>query len=377
MRIIVLGGAGDIGSRAVEELATTEGLQGLTIADLDTERAQALADRLENSVVKLEVATVDATDHDALVETIRGHDVAASALGPFYRFEVPLAEAAIEAGADYCSVCDEFDATEAVFDRCDESAKENGRIVLTGLGASPGVTNVCVRYLADALDSVKRADVHVYLPLTAGGGEAVIRHLFHVISGKVGSWRGGERVDLRACSEAVKVAFPQFGTIKLWNMGHAEPITVPRFIDGIEEVNFYMGFGRGSGLFVLPARMRFFDWPFLVRVSVPATLALERLTQPDEPGVGAVRVDVWGEKDGAESHQMLCGVGQMREVTGICLAVGAVMLTKKEVTVGSGGVFAPEACLEPRKVLEAMRQKGVVAFHDLEMTRPATPDSPL
>jgi hypothetical protein len=33
--------------------------------------------------------------------------VAASALGPFYRFETEFVGAAIEAGVDYTSVCDD------------------------------------------------------------------------------------------------------------------------------------------------------------------------------------------------------------------------------------------------------------------------------
>ena len=375
MRIIVLGGAGDMGSRAVEELAATEDVEGLTIADLDVKAARSLADRLNNGPAEIDVIQVDATDHEALVAAIRGHNVAASALGPFFRFEVPLAEAAIEAGADYCSICDEYDATEAVFERCHTAAEKSGRIVLTGLGASPGVTNICVRYLADRLDAVKRANVYVYLPLTAGGGEAVIRHALHIMSGNVGTWRNGQRTDVRACSEAVKVAFPQVGKVKVWNMGHAEPITVPRYIDGIEDVNFYMGYGMGSCLLVLPSRLRLFDWAFLVTILVPILLLLERLTKPAEPGVGAVRVDVWGEKDGDECHRMLCGLGQMREVTGVCLAVGALMLARKELTVTAGGVYAPEACLDPAAVIEAMKRRGVLAYHDLEMARPVTADA--
>ena len=42
MKIIVLGGAGDMGSRAVEELAEAEGVEQVTIADRNLEDALQL-----------------------------------------------------------------------------------------------------------------------------------------------------------------------------------------------------------------------------------------------------------------------------------------------------------------------------------------------
>ena len=47
MRIIVLGGAGDMGSRAVEDLAVSEGVDQVTIADRNVEAAKKISTRLE------------------------------------------------------------------------------------------------------------------------------------------------------------------------------------------------------------------------------------------------------------------------------------------------------------------------------------------
>ena len=98
MQIIVFGGAGDMGSRAVEDLAHTAGVDRVTIADRDADGAHALAGSLRRAVAEVDVVVVDASAHDALVAAMSGYDVAASALGPFYRFEKLLVRAAIEAG---------------------------------------------------------------------------------------------------------------------------------------------------------------------------------------------------------------------------------------------------------------------------------------
>lgn len=111
MRVIVLGGAGDVGSRAVEELAVADDVTLVTVADRDLDGARRVVERARACGGKAQVrpAGVDATDLEAVVRAMEGHDVAASALGPFYRFEAPMVAASIQAGVDYTSVCDDFD----------------------------------------------------------------------------------------------------------------------------------------------------------------------------------------------------------------------------------------------------------------------------
>lgn len=370
MKIIVLGGAGDVGSRAVEDLVQAEGVQEVAIADRNVEAARRIAGRLGGGRCAVTVRAVDADDHASLVGAIGGFDVAASALGPFYRFEAKLVRAALEAGADYASVCDEWEAAEAVFEQFDGEAKRRGRVVLSGLGTSPGVTNVGIRYLADQLDRVRSADVLVYQPLDAGGGEAVVRHMLHIISGDTTVWRGGRRTAIPACSESRLAEFPRFGRIRVWNMGHAEPVTVPRFVAGIEEVNFLMGFGRGSSLFIRPARWGLWKIARIADAFVKLIVKLEQLGSGGAPAAGAIRVDVWGEKNGREQHHMLCGIGQMREATGLSLAIGALMVGRKQLLTTEGGVYAPEGCIDAAVFIRIMRDKGLMAYEDLALTRP-------
>jgi saccharopine dehydrogenase-like NADP-dependent oxidoreductase len=60
----------------------------------------------------------------------------------------------------------------------------------------------------------------------------------------------------------------------------------------------------------------------------------------------------------------------MREVTGLSLSIGAQLLARKELLVDAGGVYAPEACLDPVVFLTALREKGMQAYTDLAMTEP-------
>ena len=370
MRIIVLGGAGDMGSRAVEDLAQAQGIEQVTIGDKNLNSAQELAEKLKGKPAEVDAKYIDAFDHSSLVNAIKGYDLVASTLGPFYVFEARLVKACIEAGVNYASICDDWLAAEQVLEQFSQPAREKGVIIVTGLGTSPGISNVGVKYLADQMEEVERAEVYVYMPLNAGGGPAVIEHTLFIMSGEVPSYRQGSWVKIKACAESREVDFPRFGRNKLWNMGHSEPVTIPRFIPGIKEVNFFMGFGRGSSLLVIPSKLGMFNSDAGKRFFSRLLQRLEKLGPEQEPEWGAVRIDVWGKKEGKEVHQLGCGIGQMREATGLSLAVGAWMLAKGEITVEQGGVYAPEACYPPEKFLGYMKERGITAYFDLEMTQP-------
>jgi len=193
--------------------------------------------------------------------------------------------------------------------------------------------------------------------------------MFHIISGQVVAWRGGRRVMVRACSKERSVQFPRFGTLKVWNMGHSEPETVPRFIPGIEEVNFFMGFGPGSGLFIRPARMGLLRSRRIREGAARLVSWIEHRSAEQEPEPGAVRIDVWGEVNGEAVHRIACGIGHMREATGLALSAGTLMLARGELLTPEGGVYAPEGCLDPQRFIAVLGEKGVKAYADLEMTQ--------
>jgi len=373
MNILVLGGAGDMGSCTVEDLAQTAGVTRVTIADRDTNAAEALRQRLADAPAQVAVQPLDATDHGAVVAAMRAHDATASALGPFYIFEPKLVAAALEAGVPYASICDDWVATRDVIERYDGPAREAGVPIITGVGASPGLTNIIALYLAQQMDRATRVDVSVYQPWNAGGGEAVLRHLLFIISGQIGSFRAGQFLEVEACSEQRQVEFPYYGRRTLWNLGHPEPVTLWRHIEGLEEVDFWMGLGSGMGALVALARRGWFDSPAKADRTLRWLAPFERLLTPERPGISSIRVDVYGERDGTPAHEMICGTGLMRDTTGLPLSVGTQLLAAGKTLCQGGGVFAPEACFEPLIFWERMREKGIDGFTDLAMTQAVRP----
>src|SRR5450756_1964722 len=167
-----------------------------------------------------------------------GQDIVASALGPFFLFETKLVRAALEAGVDYISICDDWCAVQDTIIRFDEPARNQSHFVVTGCGVSPGMSNIAVRLLAGRLDRARRADVLVYMPMDSGEGEAVTQHTLFIFGTVVPVFRDGVTIMLPAGSLHRTVEFPRFGPLKVWNIGHGEPVTVPRHVPELEAVSY-------------------------------------------------------------------------------------------------------------------------------------------
>jgi lysine 6-dehydrogenase len=222
------------------------------------------------------------------------------------------------------------------------------------------------------MGSLERVRISVFQPLTAGGGRAVLEHMLFIMEGHVAVWRKGVRRTVRALSEERSVDFPQFGRLRTYNMGHAEPVTLPRFLPGLAECDFFMGFGPGTDLLVRPARFGAFTDPRRRRLLAGLLDRAERLTAGNGasggPDPGAVRIDCWGTLHGRPARRMACGVGSMRDATGLSLSVGALMLGRRDGVTRSGGVLPPEACLDPRRFFGALRDRGLEGHRDLART---------
>ncbi len=370
MKVVVLGGAGDMGSAAVWDLAAQPQVERITIADYNFEGAQRLAQLVGD---KAQALWVDANDHDLLVQVIAGHDAAAGAIGPFYKYEAKMARAAIEAGVPYVSLCDDYDAAQAVLEM-DPLAKEKGVTVITGLGWTPGLSNVLARRAADQLDEVD--EIHVAWAGSASDSEgyAVILHTIHIFTGMVPSFQNGELVSVPAGSGRELVRFPDpVGDIYVYHLGHPEPVTLPRFLPGVKTVTLKGGLSEDElnrlamflnrvGLTRTPARK-----DALGKVIKMALPLLSRIGAPEEP-CSAIRVDVHGRKNGKPQLISYGAADHMNRLTGIPLAIGTVMLGAGQIK--EKGVLAPEACIDPRAFLRELEKRNII-IHDMTRYVPA------
>lgn len=360
MKVVVLGGAGDMGSETVRDLVKYSDATKVTIADRNTGAAEKLAASLDDRRVAVEA--VDAASRADLVRVLRGQDVAAGALGPFYRFERPIVEAALEAGVDYVSICDDHDAAEAALE-LDEAAREKGRRILPGLGWTPGLSNLLARKGYDELDETE--SVRVYWAGSAGDSEglAVIMHTIHIFTGMVTSFRDNSFVQVKAGSEKEVVEFPPpLGKVTTFHLGHPEPVTLPRYLGGVKEVALKGGLAENylNSLSRLVAALRLTNTP-----GKKQRLAnLLKKTMPLFPvdkkrSFSGIRVDITGTRRGGRVRIIYTAVDHMHRLTGVPLSIGACLMGRGEIK--RTGVFGPEAegAVDPGAFLAELARREI------------------
>ena len=360
MKVVVLGGAGDMGSEAVRDLVAFTDVERVTIADLNLEAAEKLAQSLGDRRVAVE--GVDAASRSDLVRVLRGHDTAAGALGPFYRYEKPIVEAALEAGINYVSICDDHDASDAVL-QLDQYARDKGLKILTGLGWTPGLSNMLARKGYDELDRVD--SIRVYWAGSAGDsvGFAVILHTIHIFTGMVTSYQNGSHLEIKAGSGKEAVDFPEpLGKVQTYHLGHPEPVTLPRYLEGIKEVTLKGGLAENylNGLAKLVAALRLTNSDRKkVRLGKILKKAMPLFPVDKNRNLSGIRVDIAGEREGRKVNISYAAVDHMCRLTGIPLSIGAYHMAKGDIK--RTGVFGPEAegSIDPGLFLQEMEQRGI------------------
>lgn len=354
MKIVVLGGCGDMGNGVVQDLLAHTDAQ-VTIADYRIERAKKYADELGERV---NAVFVDANDEASLVEVLRGADAAVGCIGPFYRFAPRLARAAVKAGVNYVDICDDYGPLDEVL-AMHEDAKSAGVTLITGLGWTPGITNLMARDGALQLDEVDEIRVAWVGGAQDAEGLAVVKHVFYAITGDVPTYQNGQWTRVRAGTGKEVVRFPEpFGDIEVFHCGHPEPITIPRYFQ-VKTVSLKGALtpAWNNWLGDVFVRLGLTNTPTKIDRLSRLIWSLEGILGAGGIALSAARVDVFGRDRGIPRVLTYTAVDKMRRLTGIPAAIGAWMLAKGEIQ--RKGVFAPEGCLDSAAFFEALAQRGI------------------
>ena len=376
MKVKILGGAGAVALGVARDLLRNPTVEKIVLADLNEAGARAAVDALGDGRVSWEALHAD--DEASLRKAVSREYVIANCIGPHYKYCRRIAEAAVDAGADYCDICDDFDAAESLFD-LDARAKQAGITLIPCMGTSPGVTNMLGKRGSEILDETD--EIHTYW--TVGGsdptGPSEIYHLAHICAGKVPQFLDGRTEWVPALSGTVPVEFPEpVGRILISYIGHAEPVTLPRFIPGVRTVtnrgglfpaglNDLVRFIRDIGLFD--------DHPLSVKgVEISprdyTVVHIRHLMEdlPDALGLGQTppvsvfRVEVAGRKQGSPCEVVYTGTNEVVTTTARSLSIGIQMLGAKEV--GSTGVLPPEGCVPTGPFFESMADGGGMTLNE-------------
>ena len=372
-KITVLGGCGVVGSIAAETLVSSGVFSEVVIADAKIAQARRMVSRWglqQSSAVEL-----DADDPKSVRKAIVGSSVVLNCVGPFYKYGPSILKTVIGAKINYVDVCDDLDATDELLG-LDEDARKAKVSALIGMGSSPGVANLLVRFCADSLlDHTESVDIY-----HAHGGEkvegpAVVKHRIHSMEMDIPMFLGGKFKTVRIFESTGKqleeeVDFRDVGRYRVYAYPHPETVTLPRYLKGVKRVTnlglvlppsyaeLIKGMVRLGITDETPIRVQGRD---VVPLEFAVSFILSRrqelmkeagLTKP----LGCLKIVVKGHKEGKLStyvFSMSSKAEGMGEGTGIPAALGAILMERGKIR--ERGVNPPEGCVAPMDFVELAR----------------------
>lgn len=361
MRIVVLGGAGQRGEETIYDLCRFSKAREIIIADRDRQAAEVVASKARDPRVKVKV--VDPDSKKDLLAVMQGYPVVASALGPSYRFEQQVIEAALLAGVNYVSLCDDHDVCASVL-AFDQIARQRGRRILVGLGWAPGLSNMLARKGFEELEEVD--EINVYRATSASDlkERAMIMQTLHSFAGTAAQFSEGRHVGIKAGTEREMVGFPTpIDELRLYHLGHPEPITLPRYLKGVKNVTFKGGLAENylSGLARFSAALRLSNSNFGKQVAGTVLKGMINVLPKDKKRqASGIRVDIHGWRGGRPVSISYAATGRMGRLAGVCLSVGAMMMAENKIR--RFGVFGPEAesAVDTASFLEELARREII-----------------
>jgi saccharopine dehydrogenase (NAD+, L-lysine-forming) len=301
---------------------------------------------------------------------MEGCVVAVNCIGPNYKYEIPVAAAAIKAKVNLVDINDEFEITPLMFELHEDAVRKNILIVM-GLGGCPGIDNILVRSAVNQMDEVDEIHTAWVMSGADPGGLALSYHLLYSLSSRALTVQDGKILEVKSFVDGKeRLKFPEpVGEIDVFHIGHPEPLTLFRefpaakYIDNKAtfippEVNRQIiDLGKLIRSAKDPVRVNGYEIHTMDFAASYLNKSCKGLSKV--PLDAALRVEVSGRKKSRKKKIIFSSVGRLGRATGIPASIGAIMISQNKIE--KKGVYAPESCIEPNDFLYEILDRRNIA----------------
>jgi lysine 6-dehydrogenase len=383
VKILALGGCGAMGKVAVETVLELNPMLEIVIADIDEDAAMRFADSLPANVTAAQVNALDSAQLDRLMQPC---NIVVSTIGPFYLFGSAVLESAIRTGTHYMDICDDPEPTLAMLS-FHQRAEEAGITAIIGAGASPGTSNL----LAVTALSQLKVQKEIYTFWGTGGPidssedsmdivddhgrpSAATIHWMEQLTGLVPVLENGQLTPKKPLAEVI-IDFPGLGSDACHICGHPEPITMHQYYPSIQTSYNLMNMPSyiiyalkkatrhvrdGNQEDLKAAAEKLGDILTEKSMGVIDTVKYLYYLSKDKhrnffPALSALAIgdDAEGNRMSVSAHlEGVMKVDDMAHSTCVPTAIILNMMTNGSIM--KRGVFAPEACVDPREFFKHM-----------------------
>jgi lysine 6-dehydrogenase len=364
-------GAGRMGLGAVHDLVSQPDVDGVTVADFELAKAEAIAARYP---AKVRAAQIDCNDHAAVVALMRGHASAISCVN--YWLNEKLARAAIEAGTNFCDLGGNNDVVDAEL-ALDAEAKRAGINIIPDCGLAPGMVAVLVAHAAQQFDQIDEIHIRVGgLPQTPK--PPLDYQMVFSVEGLINEYiepariiRDGKVATVESMTELESLTFPEpFGKMEAFQTSGGTSTLVETFMGKVRDLDYKTI--RYPGHCAKFKAMIDLGLCSSVRIDVDGTqvkprrvlgeLLVKNLPH-DEPDAVLVRVELTGggkrlRYDIIDRYDPETGLSAMMRTTAFPASIVALMMARNQTS--SKGALPQERCIPPDAFMDELAARKIV-----------------
>jgi len=370
MRMLVLG-AGRMGLGAVHDLVSQPDVDGVTVADFELSKAEAIASRYPR---KVRAAQIDCNDHAAVVALMTGHVSAISCVN--YWLNEKLARAAIEARTHFCDLGGNNDVVDAEL-ALDAEARKAGINIIPDCGLAPGMVAVLVAHAAQQFETIDEIHIRVGgLPQTPK--PPLDYQLVFSVEGLINEYiepariiRDGKIATVDSMTELESLTFPEpFGKMEAFQTSGGTSTLVETFLGKVRDLDYktirYPGhcakFKAMIDLGLCSSDPIDVDGTPVKPRRLLGELLVRNLPH-DEPDAVLVRVELSGggkrlRYDIIDRSDPETGLSAMMRTTAFPASIVALMMARNQTT--SKGALPQERCIPPDAFMGELAARNIV-----------------
>jgi saccharopine dehydrogenase-like NADP-dependent oxidoreductase len=373
MKIVVLGGYGNVGSGVVKLLTRDPLFERITIVGRNPAKGEKILEIVGNDP-KVGFECLDIEQGERLAGLLSGYDMVMNV--SMSKYHIPVLEAAEKAGVHFMSL-GSFRPPQLEFD---QGFKDKGLIAILGMGSCPGMSNLMAAHGIRRLDEAeevhirvgtKRHEVYKGFHMTPSGlvSEFIDKPLMYI---------DGEYKELPALSGREWYSFPEpfGGKTEGFFALHPEIFALPVSYPQLKTVTYRVGFPDEVWQIIDVLQSIGLARKDPIRVKGVDISPLEYLDAAsggfDPLGMyieetKALQVEVRGKKDGkARSYvyTLLGSSNKKKKMIGssFWVSVPAVIALKEYLDTyrDRTGTFTPERLFDPGPIMNKVREQGIL-----------------
>ncbi len=244
-RVVVVGGYGAFGQRAVERLARGGDVE-IVIAGRSAEKARVAAERfVREGQARVSGIALDASRLDVDALKALGASVVINASGPFQAQDYSLARAAIAAGMHYVDLADARAFVTGI-SVLDVAAREAGVLVTSGASSVPALAAAIID---SQIGDFARLDVIEHGITPANGYDPGVATTASILSGlgqPMQVWDNGAWTTVHGWLGLRRIVVPGLGVRLMANCDVPDLDIFPRRYAGVKTVRFRAGLDVGA-----------------------------------------------------------------------------------------------------------------------------------